>query len=216
MRLELAEYFLSINGEGRWAGELAVFLRFTGCNLRCGYCDTMWANEPNCPTQSVSLEEILTFLQDSGAKHVTVTGGEPLLQSCTLDLVQALVAEGYPVEIETNGSVDITPFLLEGVSLTMDYKMPSSAMESQMRWENLALLRDCDTLKMVSQTEEDLHKARYLVNQVGERVLLLLSPVYGQIEAKDMVDYLIEHKLHRIKLQLQLHKYIWNPEERGV
>ena len=111
MNYALVERFCSINGAGRWAGELAVFLRFPGCNLRCTYCDTMWANEPDCPTESLTLPEILEYVQQQGTSHVTVTGGEPLLQEGMGALLEALSAlPNMQVEVETNGSVSIAPF----------------------------------------------------------------------------------------------------------
>lgn len=218
MVYELAERFVSINGEGRWAGELAVFLRFPGCNLTCSYCDTMWANLPDCPRISYTLEDIIEYVKDSGARHVTVTGGEPLLQYNVELLLENLTYNCFQVEVETNGSVDLTNFIekFPQISYTMDYKMPSSGMESKMYLANLSLLRNTDTLKLVSGSLADLDKARELINLVDDNVLIFLSPVFGEIEPKDMVEYIIEHKLHRLKLQLQLHKFIWNPDEKGV
>ncbi len=216
--MRLAEKFLSINGEGRFAGELAVFLRFSGCNLACSYCDTMWVNEENCPTFEVSTEEICDDITESGAKRVTITGGEPLLQENLLPFLVELHGLDVSLEIETNGSVFLKPFLEEApyVSFTMDYKMPSSNMESAMCLENLSLLRKNDTLKLVCGTMEDLHKAKELIPQVKEDVPIYLSPVFSEIKGEDMVEFMVNNKLSRLKLQLQLHKYIWEPERRGV
>lgn len=218
MTFDLAEKFISINGEGRWAGELAVFLRFSGCNLRCSYCDTMWANEKDCVTTSNSIDDIERFVTNSGAKHVTVTGGEPLLQENIFALFELLTNLNVQIEVETNGSVLLAPFMekFPNASFTMDYKMPSSNMENKMCLQNLPILRCNDTLKLVSGSYSDLEKAKDLIDTVDENVLIFLSPVFGEIEACDMVDYIIKNKLTRLKLQLQLHKYIWNPDEKGV
>lgn len=216
--MKLVEKFTSINGEGKHAGELAVFVRFPGCNLRCSYCDTMWANEADVATMDNSLEEILEYIIDSGANHVTVTGGEPLLQSEVGVLFEGIHSIGKNIEIETNGSVDITTFIESNpyVKFTMDYKMPSSKMEHKMLLSNLTQLRPQDTLKMVCGSSEDLEKVLEIVPQIQDGVTIFLSPVFGSIEPSDMVDFMMEHKLARVKLQLQLHKFIWHPDMIGV
>ena len=134
--MRVAEKFISINGEGTRAGELAVFVRFTSCNLRCSYCDTMWANEPGCPYEEMSPEQICDYVRSTGIKNVTLTGGEPLLQKDMGELIGLLIKNCcVRVEIETNGAVDLRPFaeLPEGRPLfTMDYKLPSSGYEDRM------------------------------------------------------------------------------------
>ncbi len=147
--MRVAEKFISINGEGTRAGELAVFVRFTGCNLRCSYCDTMWANEPGCPYEEMSPAQICEYVRSTGIKNVTLTGGEPLLQKDMDKLISLLISEcGVRVEIETNGAVDLRPFaeLPEGRPLfTMDYKLPSSGYEDRMIAENFSVLEKEDT-----------------------------------------------------------------------
>lgn len=216
-KIEIAEKFTSINGEGRWAGELAVFIRFPGCNLRCSYCDTMWVNEGDCDTFYTTYQEICDYVQESGAKHVTVTGGEPLLNDCVLELFKCLHGIGVQVEVETNGSVDLVPFIKETpyVSFTMDYKMPTSGMESKMKKSNLFALRPIDTLKMVCG-KSDLNTIPTVIEGVCHETVIFMSPVFGSIEPKEMVDYVMEQKLSRVKIQLQIHKFIWPPEARGV
>lgn len=218
MVYNLAEKFVSINGEGRFAGELAVFLRFSGCNLRCSYCDTMWVNESGCETTFYSLDEIDEYITSTGANHVTITGGEPLLQQNLGPLFERIVSRKLSVEVETNGSVPLGEYMLKfpQVSFTMDYKTPSSFMESKMYLPNLALLRKNDTLKIVCGDKADLCKAQDLVNLVDKDVVIFISPVFGKIEPKDMVEHLVTNKLTRLKLQLQLHKFIWSPDEKGV
>lgn len=216
--MKLVEKFTSINGEGKHAGELAVFVRFPGCNLRCSYCDTMWANEAGVVTQDNSVDEIIAYIDESGAKHVTVTGGEPLLQEDAPLLFEAIYKAGKNIEIETNGSIDITPFIIHNpyVKFTMDYKMPSSKMEHKMLLSNLGRLRIQDTLKMVCGSKEDLEKVLEILPQVQEGVTIFLSPVFGSIEPSEIVDFMMEYKLSRVKLQLQLHKFIWHPDTIGV
>lgn len=218
MKYKLAERFVSINGEGKWAGELAVFLRFSGCNLKCSYCDTMWANDKDCKTTEYEVEEILEYIKKSGAKHVTITGGEPLLQEKIEELMCKIYTSGAQIEIETNGSVNLRRFarIVPKACFTMDYKMPSSGMESSMDLENLKILRSHDTLKMVCGSIEDLEVAREIAKIVGEEVQIFISPVFGQIESKDIVEYIIKNKLKNMRFQLQLHKYIWDKDERGV
>lgn len=216
--MKIVEKFTSINGEGKHAGELAVFIRFPGCNLRCSYCDTMWANEIDVKTQEQSLEDISRYIIESGANHVTVTGGEPLLQKDAPKLFEEIHRIGKKIEIETNGSVDITPYIENNsyVKFTMDYKMPSSAMEDRMLISNLGKLRPQDTLKMVCGSNKDLEKVLEILPLVQDGVTIFLSPVFGNIEPSDMVEFMLEHKLSRVKLQLQLHKFIWHPDTIGV
>jgi hypothetical protein len=138
--MRVAEKFISINGECTRAGELAVFVRFTGCNLCCSYCDTKWANEPGCPFEEMSPEEICEYVRASGIDNVTLTGGEPLLQKDMGKLIGLLIGElGARVEIETNGSVDLRPYTQLSAGrpvFSMDYKLPSSGCEDRMLMEN--------------------------------------------------------------------------------
>ena len=142
-KYKIAEIFESINGEGTLAGQLAFFIRFTGCNLNCSYCDTKWANVPDAKYTEMTADEILSEVKKSGIKNVTVTGGEPLIQQEIIPLLETLCGDGRYVEIETNGSADVSEVVKikgERPALTMDYKLPASGMESHMRTENFALL----------------------------------------------------------------------------
>lgn len=221
MNYPLAERFVSINGEGQFAGKLAVFLRFPGCNLRCSYCDTLWANEPDCKAELVSKEEILAYVKDSGVHHVTVTGGEPLLQPHMTELLCTLsTLPQVQVEVETNGSVDLAPFTEAAplVRFTMDYKLPDSGMEHHMHLPNLPLLRERDTLKFVCGSMDDVTRMKEIVDKFSQesRVPIYLSPVFGRITPSDMVDFMKDKAMTKVRLQLQLHKLIWPPEQRGV
>lgn len=218
--MKVAETFFSINGEGPRAGELAVFVRFQGCNLRCSYCDTRWANEPDCPTEDRTPEEITRQILDSGIRNVTLTGGEPLLQPDMPRLLALLTRQpSLRVEIETNGAVDLAPFCgPDRPVFTMDYKLPSSGCESAMRTENFAWLAAEDTVKFVCGSRADLDRAAELIqsHRLCRRCHVYLSPVFGAIAPADMVDYLLSHRLNDVRLQLQMHKFIWDPDKRGV
>ena len=219
----LAESFVSINGEGQFAGKLALFLRFTGCNLRCSWCDTMWANRADAPHTLCGVDELVKIaknaMTEQGVRHVTLTGGEPLLQEGLSELVDALADLGLRAEIETNGAVPLAPFLNKCKSrpfITMDHKLPSSGMEDKMCEGNIALLDKDDTLKFVCASRADLERAAEVINEQKPVCKVFLSPVFGSIEPVDMVEFMKEKKLGDVRLQLQLHKLIWSPDERGV
>ena len=218
--MRVAEKFISINGEGSRAGELAAFIRFTGCNLRCSYCDTSWANAPDCPFVEETPEEIAEWVKASGIRDVTLTGGEPLLQEEMPELLHLLKrCLDVSVEVETNGSVDLTRFAGEDRPLfTLDYKLPSSGCERAMVLENYAVLQPEDTVKFVTGSEKDLEKAREIIEKyrLTGKCHVFLSPVFGKIRLESMVEYMADHHMNGVRLQLQLHKIIWDPERRGV
>ncbi|MCQ2500129.1 MAG: putative 7-carboxy-7-deazaguanine synthase QueE [Lachnospiraceae bacterium] len=216
--MKVVEMFTSINGEGTRAGELAVFVRFKGCNLRCSYCDTMWANEGDCPYEEKGPEEILQEILASGIRNVTLTGGEPLLQKEMKALLHLLLQTDLRVEIETNGAVRLAEYCQERPVFTMDYKLPSSGCESQMILENMELLEADDTVKFVVGTAEDLESALELIRfyDLTNHCHVYFSPVFGSIEPVQIVDFMMEHKLNDVRLQIQMHKVIWDPNQRGV
>ena len=222
----LAEHFVSINGEGRRAGELALFLRFTGCNLRCDWCDTMWANDKDAPytlMDTASLVEIANQAYEKyGVRNVTLTGGEPLLQNDLPELCGGIAGIGLNIEIETNGAVELSAFLKKcekynvRPSVTMDHKLPSSMMESHMCPENYKYLTASDTLKFVCGSRDDLDRAAEIIEEHKPECMIYLSPVFGRIEPAEMVEFMKERKLGGVRLQLQLHKMIWDPDMKGV
>ena len=220
--MKVAEKFISINGEGTRAGELAVFVRFVGCNLRCTYCDTMWANEPGCPYEEMTPAQICDYVCSTGISNVTLTGGEPLLQKQMEELIGQLIRDcGVRVEIETNGAVDLHPFAQipeRRPSFTMDYKLPSSGCEDRMITENFSVLQAQDTVKFVSGSREDLERAAEIIEEYGllDRCYVYFSPVFGKIEPAEIVDFMLENKLNKARIQIQMHKVIWDPNERGV
>ena len=223
---QVAEKFISINGEGRFAGELAVFIRFAGCNLNCSYCDTAWAIPMDCPSELLSLEDIIRYVNLAGVRRVTLTGGEPLLQESLPDLVAELIGTGHLVEIETNGAVDITPLaaladelnLNDEMVITLDYKCPGSGMEQFMLEENYDLLAPCDVVKFVVSDINDLDRARDIIYEYGltDKCGVYLSAVFDRITPEEIVEYMKQHKMNRVVHQLQQHKYIWAPDKRGV
>lgn len=215
------EKFVSINGEGRRAGELAVFIRMKGCNLRCTYCDTLWANEADCESTEMTVDEIVSYIEESKVKNVTLTGGEPLLREGMAELITAILSDPQRrVEIETNGSVDLSPYceLERRPSFTMDYKMPDSGMEHAMCLSNMEKLSSEDTVKFVVSSRSDMERALEIIEKydLRERTAVYFSPVFGRIEPVEMVDFLMEKKLNDVKIQIQLHKVIWDPQKRGV
>ena len=216
----VAEKFVSINGEGKHAGELAVFLRFRGCNLACGFCDTKWANTAAAPAVRMTTDELVAYVRETGVRKATLTGGEPLLQPGIDELITALGALGYRVEIETNGSGSLQPFAAQSVRpcFTMDYKLPGSGMEQTMLPENFSLLRSRDAVKFVAGSRADLERALEIIRKYGliDRCTVFFSPVFGSIEPAEIVEFLKEHTLNGVRLQLQLHKFIWDPLQRGV
>lgn len=218
---KVVERFVSINGEASRAGELSVFIRFAGCNLNCSYCDTKWANEENVSFEGLTEDDIVDYVKRTGIKNVTLTGGEPLIQKDIEKLLMAFELEDdIRVEVETNGSVDIAEFkaISPGTSFTIDYKTPCSEMESRMWLSNYNYVNQNDCVKFVVGSIEDLEKSREIINAYAlcERTRVYISPVYGQISPEDIVDFMIENNMNDVKLQLQLHKYIWDPEMRGV
>ena len=220
-RYRVVEKFVSINGEARCAGELACFIRFAGCNLNCSYCDTKWANEEKAPFVILSEEEIYEYIKETGVRNVTLTGGEPLLQPDVKRLITLLSRDKtLRTEIETNGAVDLGDFINIGnnVTFTVDYKLPGSGMEDRMLLENYNLLRNSDTVKFVVSDIVDLEKTREIINRykLDERLQVYISSSFGRISNEEIVNYMIEHKMNSVRLQLQIHKYIWSPDKKGV
>ena len=217
---KVVEKFISINGEGTHSGQLAVFVRFAGCNLNCSFCDTTWANEKDVEYTEMTTEDIVSYIEESKVANVTLTGGEPLLQKDICELIGALNAKGYYVEIETNGSVSLKEFtnITPAPSFTMDYKLPGSGMEDKMNRDNFALLSGKDTVKFVAGSRNDLERFKEVVDSYSltGRCNVYLSPVFGKIDMEDMVNYMIENKMNGVTLQAQLHKIIWEPDKRGV
>jgi len=231
---QVVEKFVSINGEGLFSGYPAIFIRLAGCNLKCSYCDSTYAN--NFDAGSVEgladlLEYCRSVRKEQGINRITVTGGEPLRLKTGEDLIDALVRSGFMVEVETNGSIPLKP-LLDRVGLfaplltiTMDYKLPSSEMELRMDLDNLGILRPEDVLKFVIGDEEDLEVTHEILkdHQDEIRATIFLSPVYpankigpGIVGSLISMENEFPQYRGRLRTQLQIHKYIWAPDKQGV
>lgn len=216
--MKVIELFLSVNGEGLKSGELATFVRFAGCNLRCPYCDTKYSYE-NPKYIEMSIDEIISKIESFKAYNVTLTGGEPLIQKDIDILIKKLSDKGYRVELETNGSVDISKYVgLKGVAFTLDYKGPTSLMEDKMLLDNYKYLTKNDVVKFVCGSTKDLEKARDIIlkYKLDEITNPFLSPVFGEISLEGIVDFMKENNLNHVRLQLQIHKIIWDKDKRGV
>lgn len=211
--LLINEIFLSIQGESTFAGLPCVMVRLAGCPLRCVWCDTKYAYDQG---EKMSLGQVRAKALSFGVDMVEVTGGEPLAQKNTPALLKELCDEGLTVLLETNGAEDIGP-VDERVQVIMDIKCPSSQMTDRMRWQNLDILGPGDEVKFVIADRADYEFARDLIRERGlaRRCALLLSTVFGQIDNKQVVQWMLADRLPA-RFQLQLHKYIWPPQTRGV
>ena len=209
-RLKLTEIFLSLQGEARAAGLPTVFVRLTGCPLRCQYCDTAYAFHGG---QWFEIDDIVAKVIDYGVANVCVTGGEPLAQKRCILLLDRLLAAGLDVSLETSGAIDISA-VDKRVSRVVDIKTPDSAESHQNLWSNIEQLTTHDQLKFVICSEADYQWAK---QQIAERQLsahceVLLSPSYTQIKPKDLAEWIIADRLP-VRFQMQLHKQLWGEEQ---
>ncbi|MBR1592471.1 MAG: putative 7-carboxy-7-deazaguanine synthase QueE [Ruminococcus sp.] len=216
----VAEKFISINGEGAHAGEIAAFVRFRKCNLNCTYCDTRWANSDDTAAEFLSADEIADWAGESGVRNITLTGGEPMLQPEIGELTDILISQGFRAEIETNGSIPIKNLSQRSLRpvFTMDYKCPSSGMENYMCLENFKYLRSHDTVKFVVGNYDDMLRAEEIIKKysLGSVCHVYFSPVFGSIDPADMVSFTVGRHMNDVRIQLQMHKFIWSPLKRGV
>lgn len=223
--MKVVEIFKSIDGEGKRVGLPTTFIRLYGCNLKCSYCDTRYGCEGDNYT-IMSIQEIMDAVEALGVRSITLTGGEPLIHPGVKSLVETLLCEGYWINIETNGTVDADSFRSEvggdkntGISrlfFTVDYKCPCSGMEKQMHLGMFHKLRTTDVVKFVVGSREDLDRALTVLEEMQTKAEVYFSPMFGSIEPAQIVEYILEHKLHNCKVQVQLHKIIWHPETKGV
>lgn len=210
------EIFSSIEGEGIRAGYPVTFVRLYGCNLHCSYCDTRYSCEGGEFTK-MTVEEILDVVADKGFHRVTLTGGEPLIHKDVNELLMALIKAGYEVNIETNGAVYIAPYTHSAkMIITLDYKSISSGENAKMWLSNLPLLRKRDVLKFVVGNKEDLDDMRRILIDYNPICNVYVSPIFGEIEPVEIVEYIKAYKLENCRVQLQMHKFIWPPQQRGV
>ena len=212
-QLQLSEIFKSIQGESTYAGLPCTFIRLAGCNLRCSYCDTVYAYEPS---SELTVEEILAEVAALSCPLVEITGGEPLLQEEVYPLMAGLLTQGYQVLLETNGTIDLTA-VDPRVVVIMDIKCPGSGQSEKVLWDNLKRLKEKDQVKFVLSHRQDYDWARRVIEKHGldKKCLLLFSPAYGSLSARDLAQWILSDGL-KVRLQLQLHKIIWGAEARGV
>lgn len=216
LSMNVIELFASIDGEGTRQGYLATFLRLYDCNLRCTYCDTTYSYG-QVPYQVPSVDQVARDIIAKGNQRLTVTGGEPLLQEEELRQLFRLLPADYDINIETNGSRIGT--LHQGddrVFYTYDYKCPDSGFEQAMHPNLFTALRPKDVLKFVVSSPRDLDRMRQLITKHSPLCHIFVSPVFGHIDPKDIVAYLQQYNLQTIRLQLQIHKFIWDPNQKGV
>ena len=205
-RLKLTEIFHSLQGEADAVGWPTVFVRLTGCPLRCGYCDTAYAFHGG---EWWTLDAILEQVAGFGARHVCVTGGEPLAQRRCLALLQRLCDAGYEVSLETSGAIDVAE-VDPRVSRVVDLKTPGSGEAARNRWQNLALLGPRDQVKFVlcDRADYEWARARIAEHALPERCEVLLSPSHGQLQPRDLAEWILADRLP-VRMQLQLHKSLW-------
>lgn len=212
-RLRLIEVYASVQGESTWVGLPCVFIRLAGCNLRCTWCDSTYTFTGGTPR---SIDDVIEEACGFGIDMIEITGGEPLVHRQAIPLMERLVARGKRVLLETSGSRDISSVPPE-VHIILDLKPPDSGEERANRWENLPLLKAKDEVKFVLASRRDYEWARDVVraHALTDRCTVLFSPAFGLVEAKDIVAWILEDGL-KVRFQLQLHKFVWPPQERGV
>ena len=206
--LNITEIFYSLQGEAKEVGIPSVFVRLTGCPLRCNYCDTAYAFKGNNP---LSIKSIMEQVKKYNTRYVCVTGGEPMAQSNCLILLDTLIKAGYKTSMETSGSIDISP-VNKKVSVVMDLKTPSSTEKSQNRYENIALLESKDQLKFVIASRSDFDWCCDILQNYSVDSEVLFSPVYENLKPVDLADWILEKQLN-VRLQVQLHKLLWGDEK---
>lgn len=223
-KLKVVEIFASIEGEGLRTGLPCTFIRLHGCSLQCSYCDSQYACVGD-DYKEMTVDEIVQEVENYQIPHVTITGGEPLIHEHVYELIGVLACDGFEINIETNGSVDLGTLNelrafdedYDRIMITMDWKCITSGMTDKMIMSNLEYLRHYDVLKFVVGSKEDLDQMRdLLVKNYRTDAVVFVSPVFGKIEPKEIVEYVLDNQLTFVRTQVQLHKVIWDPNMRGV
>lgn len=209
--MKVNEIFYSVQGESTFAGLPTVFVRTTGCPLRCSWCDTSYAFYEGTEK---SIDRVIEEIEKFGCRLVELTGGEPLTQNDSCRLMTSLLDRGFEVLLETSGAISIKE-VDQRVKIIMDVKCPGSGMSGRMDWGNLSLLKPGDEIKFVIGGREDYEWSREIVINRKPAQTLLFSPVFGQLNPRILVEWILEDRLP-VRFQTQLHKIIWSPETRGV
>lgn len=211
--MKINEIFKSIQGETTFQGLPFIFIRTAGCNLRCNWCDTQYAYYDET---DYTVEEILKIAEKYHCKYVVITGGEPLTQKETPVLVEQLIKRGYKVLLETSGSMDISGLHPDTFKI-VDIKCPGSGMTEKMFWQNIGYLSAHDEVKFVVTDIEDYMWAKSVIKsyKLIDICTILISPAFGRLDPKVLAEWIIHDNLP-VRLQLQIHKYIWGPDVRGV
>lgn len=226
--LPMVEIFQTVEGEGVKTGFPTTFIRLYNCNLRCTWCDTTYSYAPHPPEFFAAIEEIVNKVKTYNNPVICLTGGEPLMHGPkSLALIQALaeLEEIEDIHIETNGAIDLLPFIqlreahveaAKKVRFVMDYKLASSGEKDKMVLENFQFLEPQDEIKFVIGNQQEFLEARDIIEQHYKQGQLLFSPVWGTMQPADLVQLLLSSPFKKAKLSLQTHKYIWHPELKGV
>ncbi len=201
--MKINEIFFSIEGEGKNVGLPTIFVRTTGCNLRCTYCDTTYAYFEG---KEMELSQILKKIKKWKCKRVCLTGGEPLLQKETLSLIDMLLSEGYKIKLETNGSINISEVTKRDIMISLDIKCPSSGMHEKMVMENISLLRDYDELKFVVGNKRGYEYAKKVIKKYIPKCEVILQPVWGKVSK--LAEWILDDEID-VRLSLQIHKILW-------
>jgi len=210
--MRVTEIFFSIQGESTHAGRPCTFVRLTGCNLRCRWCDSEYTFTGG---EKATLDEVMARVSAYGCKLVEITGGEPLAQSEAFDLIKRLCDDGYEVLIETSGSIDITP-VDERAKIILDIKCPGSGEVEKNRWDNIEKLRPHDEIKFVLAGRDDYEWAKRVIEERNlTRWTILFSPVWGELNLQPLAEWMLADRVPA-RLQTQLHKHIWGADVHGV
>lgn len=213
MKLKINEVFYSIQGESSYSGMPSVFVRTTGCNLRCTYCDTTYSYFEG---EEIDLAQLIAKIQSYPTKYVCLTGGEPLLQACSHDLMKQLCDLGYIVSLETSGSKSCRA-VDPRVKIVLDVKTPDSGAANSFHLDNYGVMKAPNELKFVICSEDDFDwSERFCIdNDLFSKLPVFYSPSFGNVDPKWLAEKILARG-STARLQLQLHKYIWSPEKRGV
>lgn len=223
IRLPLVEVYETVEGEGLMAGYPTVFVRLFGCQLRCTWCDTPYSYAPAQAEETVTISELVERVAQFGARRICLTGGEPLIHGeSVIELMRAFVQNDrwLDIHVETNGAVDLQPFLdalsSDHLRYVMDYKLTGSGEREKMVDANLTLLRSIDELKFVIANEQDYQEALEIIRAHEPKAHILFSPVFGMMEPAELAGKMLADRLSHVRLNVQLHKLIWPPAQRGV